>query len=35
MEFLWNDLPLFLRKSENVNIFKCNLKTYLFKKSFS
>ena len=33
--FLWNDLPLFLRKSENVNIFKRNLKTYLLKKSFS
>ena len=30
--FLWNDLSLFLRKSENVNIFKRNLKT--FKKSF-
>ena len=33
--FLLNDLPLFLRKSENVNIFIRNLKTYLFKKSFS
>ena len=33
--FLWNDMPLFLGKSDNVNIFKRNLKTYLFKKSFS
>ena len=32
--FLWNDLPLFLRKSESVDIFEHNLKTYLLKKSF-
>ena len=32
---LWNDLPLDLRCTSNFNVFKRNLKTYLFKKAFS
>ena len=31
---LWNELPLFLRQSENINIFKRNLKTHLFKQCY-
>ena len=27
---LWNELPLIMRKEESINIFKRNLKTYLF-----
>ena len=32
--FLWNELPLFIRNAKSVDIFKRNLKTYLFKKSY-
>ena len=32
--FLWNNLPMLLRQSENVNIFKRNLKSHLFRKQF-
>jgi hypothetical protein len=32
---LWNTLPLHIKNSESLVIFKRNLKTYLFKKSFS
>jgi len=28
---LWNDLPLNLRESKTLNIFKCSLKTHLYK----
>ena len=31
---LWNELPLFLRQSETTEIFKRNLKTYLFRKYY-
>ena len=31
---LWNDLPLDLRCDSDFNVFKCNLKIHLFKKSF-
>ena len=32
---LYNDLPLAMRQSENVEIFKKKLKTYLFKKAYN
>ena len=32
---LWNDLPIFIRVSENVETFKRNLKTHLFRKQFN
>ena len=32
---LWNTLPLHIKVSESVDTFKHNLKTYLFKKSYS
>ena len=32
---LWNDLPCDLRLSKSIDIFKKNLKTYLFKKAFT
>ena len=32
---LWNDLPRSLKESENIQIFRNRLKTYLFKKEFS
>ena len=32
---LFNNLPLSVRSSENVNIFKSRLKTFLFKTAFS
>ena len=32
---LWNNLPLDLRCTSNVRVFKRNLKTHLFKKAFS
>ena len=32
---LWNSLPVELRQSPNVNNFKCTLKTFLFKRSYS
>ena len=31
---LWNNLPLDLRCTSDVRVFKLNLKTHLFKKSF-
>ena len=31
---LWNSLPLYLRNITNINIFKKNLKTYLFNQAF-
>ena len=31
---LWNELPLTLRKAPNINTFKTQLKTYLFKKAY-
>ena len=31
---IWNDLPYSVKISENVNIFKSKLKTYLFSKSY-
>ena len=33
--FLWNKLPLEIRKSKSLDIFKRNLKTHLFKKRFT
>ena len=30
----WNELPFALRQSENINVFKSNLKTYYFQKAF-
>ena len=32
---LWNELPLEIRNRKSVNIFKKQLKTYLFKKAFN
>ena len=32
---LWNKLPLEIRKSKSLDIFKRNLKTHLFKKRFT
>ena len=32
---IWNNLPLCVRESENIAIFKSRLKTYLFSKYFS
>ena len=32
---LFNDLPISVRSSENVNVFKSRLKTFLFKKAFN
>ena len=32
---LWNNLPLEVRQSKNVDSFKKNLKTFLFRKRFS
>ena len=32
---MWNDLPTTIRHSQSVDIFKRNLKTYLFTRSFS
>ena len=32
---VWNALPLSLRNSSNINIFKQDLKTYLFRKYFN
>ena len=31
---LWNSIPLELRSSSSIDIFKRHLKTYLFKKAF-
>ena len=31
---LWNNLPLDIKLSPNVNVFKSKLKTYLFKYSY-
>ena len=31
---LWNELPKTLRESESVDVFKQQLKTYLFKKAY-
>ena len=31
---LWNSLPLELRQTESLDIFKTNLKTYLFKEAY-
>ena len=31
---LWNDLPMHLKKSSSVSVFKKNLKTYLFRLAF-
>ncbi len=32
---LWNSLPIYIRSSPNVDTFKSNLKTYLFKNHFN
>ena len=32
---VWNSLPLTVRLSKNINTFKVELKTYLFKKAFN
>ena len=32
--FVWNSLPFELRKCDNINIFKKQLKTFLFKKAY-
>ena len=32
---LWNDIPEIINCSENLNTFKRNLKTYLFKRYFN
>ena len=32
---LWNTLPIEIKQSSSVNIFKKNLKTYLFRRAFS
>ncbi len=31
---LWNELPEYIRKSENLSILKTRLKTYLFKQYY-
>ena len=31
---LWNDLPFLIRSASSVSIFKCQLKTHLFKQAF-
>ena len=31
---LWNNLPLDIKLSPTVNVFKSRLKTYLFKNSY-
>ena len=31
---IWNDLPIKLREETDINIFKCLLKTYLFRLSY-
>lgn len=33
--FLWNELPLEIRNSPSVTIFKSKLKTHLFKLAYS
>ena len=33
--FVWNSLPFQLRDSQNIDIFKKHLKTYLFKKAYN
>jgi hypothetical protein len=32
---VWNDLPVYLRKTDNLGTYKASLKTYLFKKAFT
>ena len=32
---LWNTLPLYIRQASSVNIFKKDLKTYLYMRAFS
>ena len=32
---LWNDIPETIKCSVDLNAFKCNLKTYLFKRYFN
>ena len=32
---LWNELPLSLRKVKSVDVFKSQLKTYLFKQAYN
>ena len=32
---LWNDIPKTIKCSVDLNAFKCNLKTYLFKRYFN
>jgi hypothetical protein len=32
---LWNTLPLYIKQASSVNIFKKDLKTYLYRKAFS
>ena len=31
---LWNDIPIEIRNSSSVNVFKKSLKTYLFKEAY-
>ena len=31
---LWNDLPIDIRSIDDVNKFKCKLKTFLFKRVY-
>ena len=31
---IWNDLPNSLRQEKSFNLFKLNLKTYLFRQAF-
>ena len=33
--YVWNSLPFQLRNSQNIDIFKKHLKTYLFKKAYN
>ena len=32
---LWNKLPEYMRNCDDLNVFKLDLKTYLFKKAFA
>ena len=33
--YVWNSLPAHLRNCDNINIFKKNLKTHLFKQAYN
>ena len=32
---IWNELPIEVKRSSNINDFKCKLKTYMFRRSYN